>query len=722
MVAPTLTYAPETRVARGFQRSYSCREDAPRYGGDDDARALHSATAAGRATPDRCIASMALVGSLHEAALATRRVEARLIRVQARQLVWLSDEGRMERCGFAGIRNLAVETLGLRPRTTRSRLMLLRQLGKHPQLERAFIDGMVSACQVTYIAKLIEMACVPEAELASFILDLAAEPVHALRHAVREAEAQARRQENDARGDAEADPASSDLPDDVPDDSSDDPETIPFAFKHPLGFRVAFDEMMERARMVLGYDAPIPDCIEAMLAEIASPGVGGDGPRPHLLSPDRAIPKRPSVTVLVRPEAIEHAKTTLARVAEYLDDVAQIESLEQPDSPEEALLILRQVQLLRAPGKVLLAHIVRDLRRVGAVELLGYTSVARMVEDLLKISERSARNRAAESSMFESNAAIEAAFGTGQISTMQAHLIRQLKSTEAIEEFVERARETTWRQFQREYRLLILMRKCNLGRHALRPLSKGNVAEAIEAALIEALGGDRESLEESLRIRGIPPLPPDSSTDPAENPALMDRLETMVQLLALRHWDELPATGDADRQTLATPQTEVWTRFRLPKQTYVDLKCILGAYRCVAPPNGGAARPPGDAPRVPEWVAMALFFAEVRAVWDLQDPERVPVRARILERDHYRCVVPGCTRRDQLETHHIQPRSHGGGNDAGNLAALCHGHHQHGVHAGHVRIRGTAPHGLRYELGRRRDGSPLLVYQGNRLIRGPFDP
>jgi hypothetical protein len=755
MVAPTLTYAPETRVARGFQRSYTCSEDAPRYGRDDDARTLHSATAAGRATPDRCLASMALVGSLHEAALATRRVEARLIRVQARQLGWLSDEGRMQRCGFAGVRNLAVETLGLRPRTTRSRLMLFRQLEKHPQLERAFIDGVVSACQVPYIAKLIEMACIPEAGLAGFILDLAAEPVHALRHAVREAEAQARREENDARGDAETDAASADagsreadaepdvastdLPDDVPDDLPDDPETIPFAFKHPLGFRVAFDEMMERARMVLGYDAPIPDCIEAMLAEIASPGVGGDGPRPHLLSPDRAIPKRPSVTVLVRPEAIEHAKTTLARVAEYLDDVAQIESLEQPDSPEEALLILRQVQLLRAPGKVLLAHLIRDLRRVGAVELLGYTSLARMVEDLLKISERSARNRAAESSMFESNAAIEAAFGTGQISTMQAHLIRQLKSTEAIEEFVERARETTWRQFQREYRLLILMRKCNLGRHALRPLSKGNVAEAIEAALIEAMGKSRdggaqepegqdrsleaarEAIEDAMRIRGIPPLPPDSSTDPAENPVLMDRLETMVQLLALRHWDELPATGEADRQTLANLQTEVWTRFRLPKQTYIDLKCILGAYRCVAPPNGGTARPPGDAPRVPEWVAMAMFFAEVRAVWDLQDPERVPVRARILERDHYRCVVPGCTRRDQLETHHIQPRSHGGGNDAGNLAALCHGHHQHGVHAGHVKIRGTAPHGLRYELGRRRDGSPLLVYQGNRLIRGPFD-
>ena len=135
----------------------------------------------------------------------------------------------------------------------------------------------------------------------------------------------------------------------------------------------------------------------------------------------------------------------------------------EPESPEDALVILRQIQLLRAPGKVLLAHLIRDLRRVGAVELLGYNSVARMVEDLLKLSERSARNRVAESLMFESNAAIEEAFATGRISTMQAYLIRQLKHTEEIEEFVERARETTWRQFQREYRMLTLMRKCTWG-------------------------------------------------------------------------------------------------------------------------------------------------------------------------------------------------------------------------------------------------------------------
>ena len=37
-------------------------------------------------------------------------------------------------------------------------------------------------------------------------------------------------------------------------------------------------------------------------------------------------------------------------------------------------------------------------------------------------------------------------------------------------------------------------------------------------------------------------------------------------------------------------------------------------------------------------------------------------------------------------------------------------HHLHGVHAGYLRVRGSAPGGLRWELG---DGSPLVnVFTG----------
>ena len=237
--------------------------------------------------------------------------------------------------------------------------------------------------------------------------------------------------------------------------------------------------------------------------------------------------------------------------------------------------------------------------------------MADLVEDRLHISERSARNRVAESLLFESDEAIEAAFGRGEVSILQAHLIRRLARTGQVEPFVERARQVTWRQFQREYRLLVLMGKCKLGEAARRPFSQ----ERIEEMLIEALGGDKEAVEEALCIRGVPPLPEGGSTDPAENPILMDRLEAMVQLLALRQWDEVPATGEADRQTFAALKAETWTRFWLRTTTYSDLREVLWRYR------------KEHGPGLPCWAAMTLLFHDARKSWDLEDPERRPARA-----------------------------------------------------------------------------------------------
>ena len=49
--------------------------------------------------------------------------------------------------------------------------------------------------------------------------------------------------------------------------------------------------------------------------------------------------------------------------------------------------------------------------------------------------------------------------------------------------------------------------------------------------------------------------------------------------------------------------------------------------------------------------------------------------------------------------HHIVYRSAGGSDDPGNQISLCAAHHLHGVHMGWIRVSGTAPDGLRWELG-----------------------
>jgi hypothetical protein len=75
------------------------------------------------------------------------------------------------------------------------------------------------------------------------------------------------------------------------------------------------------------------------------------------------------------------------------------------------------------------------------------------------------------------------------------------------------------------------------------------------------------------------------------------------------------------------------------------------------------------------------------------------------ERDGWRCTVPGCTARKNLQSHHIRFRSAGGADEPGNRTTLCAHHHQRGVHGafgGTVRIRGKAPDQLVFELGGRR--------------------
>lgn len=85
---------------------------------------------------------------------------------------------------------------------------------------------------------------------------------------------------------------------------------------------------------------------------------------------------------------------------------------------------------------------------------------------------------------------------------------------------------------------------------------------------------------------------------------------------------------------------------------------------------------------------------------------------RVFARDGWRCAVPGCTSYRNLHDHHIEFRSRGGSDDESNRITLCAWHHLRGVHGGRpsVRVAGTAPDHLRFELGVRSGQMPLAAY------------
>jgi hypothetical protein len=113
--------------------------------------------------------------------------------------------------------------------------------------------------------------------------------------------------------------------------------------------------------------------------------------------------------------------------------------------------------------------------------------------------------------------------------------------------------------------------------------------------------------------------------------------------------------------------------------------------------------------------AMLEHAFEAWGLWNT----RVRREHRVFDRDGWRCSVPGCSSSRNLQDHHIEFRSAGGSDELANRTTLCAWHHLRGVHAGTVRVAGTAPERLRFELGVRRGRSPLVTFvSGDRLASG----
>jgi hypothetical protein len=112
--------------------------------------------------------------------------------------------------------------------------------------------------------------------------------------------------------------------------------------------------------------------------------------------------------------------------------------------------------------------------------------------------------------------------------------------------------------------------------------------------------------------------------------------------------------------------------------------------------------------------AWGWIFDHALEAWGADNP-RVEREHRVFARDGWRCTIPGCSSYRNLQDHHVVFRSAGGGDELTNRTTLCAYHHQRGVHAGRVRVFGTAPDGLRFELGLRVDLPPLLAYRSGDL-------
>jgi hypothetical protein len=111
-----------------------------------------------------------------------------------------------------------------------------------------------------------------------------------------------------------------------------------------------------------------------------------------------------------------------------------------------------------------------------------------------------------------------------------------------------------------------------------------------------------------------------------------------------------------------------------------------------------------------DWQCAERLIENFRATWEVRSDPAWQSRYRTFERDGWRCRVPGCSARRNLQEHHVVFRSQGGSDDPENLVTLCATHHLRVLHAGRLRCHRLPEGLLAWELGAAPDGSALVRY------------
>jgi hypothetical protein len=296
------------------------------------------------------------------------------------------------------------------------------------------------------------------------------------------------------------------------------------------------------------------------------------------------------------------------------------------------------------------------------------------------------------------------------VSLAQAFLVRRTALPDTLRAYIQRAGQVATTGFAREVRFLERLRELLPDFHRFAgPLPHPDLDQALLQALRRE-GWDRPALITHLTAHGLPAEDP--GEDPAENPLALRRLETLLELLVLareqgsRRPPHDTATGyRPDLHTLASGPRFTTLHFWLPDPVADHWDDAIRRLRAAPDP-------------LPTWAAAMLLVQHAVTEWERIDPARIPTEHKILERDGYRCRVPGCTSRRNLEAHHIIRRSQGGPDDPWNRVSLCHHHHHHAVHGpGTVRVSGQAPANLTWELGTRGGNKPWRVYRGEKIVQ-----
>ena len=440
------------------------------------------------------------------------------------------------------------------------------------------------------------------------------------------------------------------------------------------------------------YLAGVPDLSSILARACAADGRSAE----HPIAGAGACP-RPAASVssddvdlfeaVLRGYEDEHGARGAATPAEGMRVVLPETLRDEPADGARALdRKLRALVKLRQGIAWQQGRLLSTFSRLGLHRVFGFLSFARYCRERLGLGIRRARRLIALDRRLLGLPALEEAYRSGLLSWVKADTVARVADETSERDWLRLAGSTTYRRLRDEVTLAEDPSvEAGAGGHHHGRRGRHPSLDATGEPVVESPW--------ARPGKGRAPAGPRVQTcaDPAE-----DAVESCAR------------APDGDAQTCARPEFRV--RYWAPGDVAALWRHALEVCRL------SSGRDMDD------WECVALMLDSFEETWDVTRDPRWLRRHRIFERDGWRCRVPGCSSRRNLQAHHVLYRSRGGPDDDGNLAVLCAAHHLRGIHAGRLRCHGAAGGFLRWELGVGDGGPPILATVEDLLLTEPGAP
>lgn len=563
--------------------------------------------------------------------------------------------------GFARVDDFARERLCRSGRWLRD----LAALGEALESSPALTDALTGADGGRPIGQVAALAIgrVAKAESVGAWVDLAR------RVPVRQFKAEARR----AREADSAWPVRSDGSKDCEnralcEPQEDDRRQVWLIVPHPV--KLAFEDTHRLHRAVCGRETGVASFVEALIGEAYA---GPHPPRPEIvrLPPTRgwaaleAMVFRSTRQWEDLDREVTAVVVTLGEAEEWIRQAGR-------GGPEELCLQLEALIALEDRLQKELARLLALIGHERGWSKLQFAGMGHYAEQRLGISRTTVRDRVGLVRALERMPVVRRAYEAGTIGLEATLLIVRLlartgPSDELQRTWVRRAEAATLKRMRDEVRVLKRT-------GSLQPLTDEQWHASLRLAPGETSRRVQELGEESVGLR-------------AQTTSLRLTLDESLAhdfVAAIEGWRDALAGAADDDGTVAGRAARLFSTRGRP---------------------------------VPQWVGLLAMLEDFTRTWD--DPAGMPKRAadRIYIRDGWRCSAPGCTSRQNMESHHLQYRSQGGELKAeSNQTCACGFHHRMGEHGEFAECRGEAPLNIDWRLGREDLGR---WYRNELRVSGP---